>query len=192
MTLTYADLNLRPLRKEDLPALNKITEEPEVWQNSQMRYQSPQGFQNSWLNPDKLFANPLKRNAFVLEKAGDIIGSSSLYDGNEKARFSKLGYTFYHPSYFGSYVNPACKLLLLTHAFEQLNLVRVMFTIDADNQRAVHALKKLGAPFEGILRKDKVRSDGSFRDTAVFAITNDDWPKCKASLSLGLKQLITP
>jgi RimJ/RimL family protein N-acetyltransferase len=93
----------------------------------------------------------------------------------------------------GGPVNPACKLLLLTHAFAA-GAERVELKTDARNARSRAAIAKLGAQFEGIHRKHMRIGDGTMRDTAYFAITRDDWPSVRAGLDarLAAKKIINP
>ncbi|HMC72405.1 MAG TPA: GNAT family protein, partial [Mycobacteriales bacterium] len=79
-------------------------------------------------------------------------------------------------------VNPECKLLLLTHAFEDCGLGRVKIQTDLLNTRSQAAIAKLGAVREGVLRRHMRRADGTFRDTVVFSVTIDDWPSVRAGL----------
>ncbi|MDQ1697721.1 MAG: N-acetyltransferase, partial [Frankiaceae bacterium] len=79
-----------------------------------------------------------------------------------------------------------CKLLLLTHAFEDCGFGRVKIQTDLVNTRSQAAIAKLGATREGVLRRHIKRADGSFRDTVVFAVTIDDWPVVRAGLEARL------
>jgi RimJ/RimL family protein N-acetyltransferase len=83
-------------------------------------------------------------------------------------------------------VNAEAKLLMLTFAFETLGTVRVALVTDIRNQRAQGAIERLGATQEGTLRKHRRRADGSWRDTVIYAITDDDWPHVKDKLTRRL------
>lgn len=120
---------------------------------------------------------------------GDVIGTTSLGDTSLEHQRTHLGWTAYTPSAWGSAVNPECKLLLLTHAFEECGLGRVKIQTDSINLRSQAAIAKLGATREGLLRRHMVRPDGTTRDTVVFAITIDNWPAVKARLQARLAAL---
>jgi RimJ/RimL family protein N-acetyltransferase len=79
-------------------------------------------------------------------------------------------------------VNPETKLLLLTYAFETLGMGRVQLKTDIRNHRSQQAIARLGAEFEGVLRRYQRRGDGTVRDTVMFSITAQDWPRVKAGL----------
>ena len=85
-------------------------------------------------------------------------------------------------------MNVETKLLLLEHAFERCGLQRVEFKTDARNLRSRGALLALGASFEGIFRKHMVLPNG-WRDSAWYAIVDDDWPEVKARLLRRLELL---
>lgn len=100
-------------------------------------------------------------------------------------RRCEIGSTFYRPEARGGPVNPACKRLLLGHAFDG-GAVRVEIITDAINPGAQAAIRKLGARDEGVLRKHKITFMGRIRDTAQFSVLDDDWPEVRARLDARL------
>jgi len=86
----------------------------------------------------------------------------------------------------GGYANPESKYLLIRHAFEQLKAIRVQFRADARNSRSCKAIEKLGAAFEGVLRKDQIYPNGLIRNTAVYSIIDEEWPQVKRGLEARL------
>jgi N-acetyltransferase len=122
----------------------------------------------------------------VRRKADDVVvGTTSLYEIRPEHRRCEMGSTFYRPDARGGVVNPACKRLALGHAFDG-GAVRVEIVTDALNPRSRAAILKLGARDEGILRKHKVTWTGRVRDTAQFAILDDDWPAVRDRLDARL------
>jgi N-acetyltransferase len=109
-------------------------------------------------------------------REGTVVGTSSLGDVDLPNESVHLGWTAYAPSVWGTAVNPATKLLLLGHAFEDCGFGRVKIQTDLRNVRSQAAIAKLGAVREGVLRRHKRLADGSFRDTVVFSILADEWP----------------
>ena len=86
-------------------------------------------------------------------------------------------------------VNTEAKLLLLTNAFEQYGVWRVAICTDADNERSRTAILRLGATFEGVLRRHRLRYNTPTpepRDTAVYSITDTEWPAVKHELERRL------
>lgn len=116
---------------------------------------------------------------------GAIVGTTSLYELKPDYRRCEIGATFYRPEVRGGAVNPSCKRLLLGHAFDA-GAVRVELLTDAVNPASQAAIRKLGARDEGVLRKHKITWNGRIRDTAQFAILDEDWPKVRARLDARL------
>lgn len=127
---------------------------------------------------------------FVVRRLADqkIIGSTRYYDIDIHHQRLTIGYTWYIPEVWGTYVNPECKILLLSFVFEELKMNRVEFVADSRNLRSRSAIKKLGATEEGILRQHMILEDGFIRDSVLFSIIKPDWEKVKAALQLRTKQ----
>lgn len=100
----------------------------------------------------------------------------------------EIGGTWYAREVQGGAVNPACKLLLLAHAFDS-GAERVELKTDALNARSRAAILKLGAQFEGVHRRHMRRKDGSLRDTAWYSILREEWPNARAKLEARLAAL---
>jgi RimJ/RimL family protein N-acetyltransferase len=114
--------------------------------------------------------------------AGSVVGTSALGEWNLDDERVHLGWTAYAPRVWASAVNPACKLLLLGHAFDDCGFGRVKIQTDLDNTRSQAAIAKLGATREGVLRRHMKRADGTFRDTVVFSVLREEWPAVRAGL----------
>lgn len=117
-----------------------------------------------------------------LGPAGTLVGTTSYGDVDLAKLSGHIGWTIYGRRWWGTVVNPEAKLLLLTEAFESLGHVRVKIQTDVLNLRSQAAIAKLGATREGVLRRETVREDGSARDTVVFSVIADEWPRVKAGL----------
>ena len=127
------------------------------------------------------------RIAYAVRRLSDgtVVGTTSLYEINPAYRRCEIGSTFYRPEARGGVINPACKRLLLGHAFDA-GAVRVEIITDAVNAQSQAAILKLGAKAEGVLRKHKITWTGRARDTAMFAVINDDWPAVRDGLDRRL------
>lgn len=112
---------------------------------------------------------------------GQIVGASTLGDLDETRETAHIGWTGYDPRVWSTQVNPETKLLMLGLAFDS-GYGRVRLQADAGNERSRAAILKLGATFEGVLRRDRLRADGTFAGTAVFSILRDEWPAVRADL----------
>ena len=111
-----------------------------------------------------------------------IIGCTSFLDIQPQHRKLEIGATWLHPDYWATEVNLECKLLLLTHCFEELKTVRVQLKTDENNLRSRKAIEKIGGYFEGILRNEMLRDNHSKRNSAFYSIIDEEWPEKKAKL----------
>lgn len=123
--------------------------------------------------------------------AGTVVGASSLADLDLAREHAHLGWTAWDPRVWAGPVNPEAKLLMLGTAFDS-GFGRVKLQADARNERSRAAIGRLGATFEGIVRRDSRRADGSWRDTAVFSILIDEWELVRAGLEARLATFGSP
>ena len=123
-----------------------------------------------------------------LGAAGTVVGTSGLGDVDVPNESIHLGWTGYAPAVWGTAVNPAAKLLLLQHAFDDCGFGRVKIQTGSTNTRSQAAIAKLGATREGVLRRHKRLADGSFRDTVVFSILADEWPEIRKRLEARINR----
>lgn len=124
-------------------------------------------------------------------KTQDIVGSTRFYEIYFNHQRLSIGYTWYIPEVWGTGVNVDCKLLLLNHAFQELQMNRVEFDIDARNERSRCAVKKLGATEEGILRQHIILDDGHIRDTVIYSILKNEWPALSITLQNRLNNFLS-
>jgi RimJ/RimL family protein N-acetyltransferase len=124
---------------------------------------------------------------FAILRDGTVAGSTSYLSLAPEHLRLEIGNTWMSPSTWGSGANTEAKFLLLRHAFEVLGCRRVEFKTDALNERARAALAALPAEFEGIHRKHMVVRGGERRDSAWYAVIDDDWPKVKRALEQRLR-----
>ena len=181
ITLQGSHVLLRPLVMADGPALFAATP-PTTFPYflSWPRDWTPAAFSAFIENH---LANPKTRAFAVVDLAsGGVIGSTSYLDIDPANRCIEIGATWYAPSHRGTLINPECKLLLLGHAFEALQCVRVTLKCDARNLHSQRAIAKLGATREGTLRKHRIQSDGYVRDTVYFSIIAEEWPRVRDGL----------
>ena len=115
-----------------------------------------------------------------------IVGSTRFLVLRPEHRSVEIGWTWLHPSAWGTGANVEAKLLQLTHAFEEWGCRRVELKTDALNERSRGALVALGATFEGIHRKHMLVREGENRDSAWYSVTDDDWPEVRAGLEARL------
>ncbi len=100
----------------------------------------------------------------------------------------EIGDTWLTRSAIRTAANTEAKLLMLTHAFEAWQVLRVCFHTDVRNQRSRAALERIGGKFEGILRAHRMAADFIARDSARFSMVAAEWPGVKQKLSRFLEQ----
>ena len=129
--------------------------------------------------------------AFAVKLKGEnrIVGSTAYLTVVPKHKRAEIGSTWYNRRFWGTAVNPECKLLLLEHAFEDWGAVRIQFCTDINNAHSQRAILKLGARLEGTLRNHGIRPDGSVRDAVLYSIIAAEWPAVKSRLQSRLQDL---
>lgn len=126
---------------------------------------------------------------FVIRNSqGEIVGSTRFYDLEPTVPKLSIGYTWYAPKVQRTGVNTETKLLLLTHAFETLGCISVVFETSWFNHRSRAAIARLGAKQDGVLRNHRRHPDGTPRDTVIFSIIDSEWPGVKRNLLFKLEQ----
>ena len=117
---------------------------------------------------------------------GTVVGSTRYHDIVAEADRVEIGWTWYAASRQRSHVNSACKLLLMTHAFETLGCGVVGFRTDNFNFRSQRAIEALGAKKDGVLRHHFRRRDGSVRDSVMYSVLASEWPAVRRNLEWRL------
>lgn len=118
--------------------------------------------------------------------SGTIIGTTRYHDIVRGIDRVEIGYTWYAQRWHRTHVNTACKLLLLTHAFDALRCAVVGLRTDRFNVASQRAIAALGAHHDGILRHHQARRDGTARDSVMFTILAAEWPDVRRHLELRL------
>jgi RimJ/RimL family protein N-acetyltransferase len=121
---------------------------------------------------------------FVTEiiESKQVIGSTRFWKINQQHRKLEIGSTWISASWQKTFVNTEAKFLMLRHAFEHLNCVRVQFTTDEINEKSRAAILRLGATQEGIVRHERIMPDGRKRNSVRFSIIDDEWPSVRLRL----------
>ncbi len=182
--LTGREIRLEPLREDHAAELFEAAHTPDLFTYFRYRF-SPEtwnvdGFREFIRSThQRQAACPF---AIIHRASGKAIGQTC-YLAIRPADFAlEIGATWISPAYQGTPVNPEAKFLLLRHAFETLGAVRVEIKTDSRNTHSMHAIEKLGAKREGLLRKHLILPDGYIRDSVYYSILDDEWPEVKARL----------
>ncbi len=170
-------VKLSPLLPEDFDKLvHFTTNEPELWKYSFIQANPAKDFKK-YLNLTFEGRENKKEYAFIVydKLKNKFAGSTRFYDIQIENATLQLGYTWYGKEFQGTGINNHCKYLLLEFAFEFLQMERVEFRADSQNERSIAAMKKLGCKEEGILRNTGKRPDETRRDTLVLSILKNEW-----------------
>lgn len=125
--------------------------------------------------------------AVIDPSTGKAVGMTTYMNIDAANRRLEIGSTWYRKSVQRTPLNTECKLLLLQHAFEQLDCVCVEFRTHFINLQSRRAIERLGAKHDGVLRSNMIMANGTIRDTAVYSIIASEWSTVKANLQFKLE-----
>lgn len=183
--VTLADdlVTLEPLSRGHLEGLCDAARDGELWKLWYTSVPEPEGM-SAEIDRRLALQEAGTMLPFTLRRndTGQIIGATTFCNVDAGNRRVEIGYTWNARSSHRTGTNPASKLLLLTHAFEELGCIAVEFRTHWMNLQSRTAIARLGAKQDGVLRNHQVMPDGSLRDTAVFSIIESEWPAVRNEL----------
>ena len=189
VTLSGAHARLEPLSMEHAAALAEAVADGELW--------------NLWYTfvprPERVEAEIERRLALqsagsmlpftVFDTTGDrAVGMTTYMNVDDTNRRVEIGSTWYRASVQRSALNTQCKLLLLEHAFDELDCIAVEFRTHFFNHQSRRAIERLGAKLDGVLRNHLRAPNGTLRDTCVYSIIVSEWPTVRAHLTWQLER----
>jgi len=179
---------MEPLTPEHGPGLREAASHEEIWTWLGPYMAGSDELWEVFMDEALLAAADGSEVPFVTVDAGGgaPIGSSRFLALRPVDRALEIGWTWLTPAAWGTGANVEAKLLMMEHAFERLECVRVEFKTDARNDRSRGALTALPAEFEGIFRKHRIVPGVGQRDSAYFSVIDDEWPAVKANLEQRL------
>ena len=185
LVLSTDKVILRPLSMEHVDDFYRAGSYPDIWRWSLPNKCTNRNVTRAWLEYSEKMMVKGEHIAFaIFDKASDeFVGSTRYCSIKPEDRNIEIGFTFITPKYQQSYINTHTKYCLLKHAFEELNAIRVEFKTHEKNERSRKAITRLGAEFEGTLRHQRILSDGSYRNTAIFSIIDSEWSSVKVNLA---------
>jgi RimJ/RimL family protein N-acetyltransferase len=178
---------LRPLQYSDAQALLEAAADGELW-NLTVTVVPSATTLDSYLKKaiDGREAGTVMPFVIVLKASGEVIGSTRFWKIDPLNRKLEIGSSWISARWQKSFVNTEAKYLMLRHAFEVLDCVRVQFTTDENNQKSRNAILRLGAQQEGIVRHERIMPDGRKRNSVRFSIIDDEWPQVRLHLERKL------
>ncbi len=120
--------------------------------------------------------------AIVETSKGKAVGSTRFMNIQEEHKSLEIGWTWLGQEWQRTCINTETKLLLLSHAFEQMGCLRVEFKTDERNLRSQRSLERIGATREGVLRKHMIMQKDFPRNSVYFSVIDSEWTDVKTRL----------
>ncbi len=183
VTLPGRHVELTPLLREHADALAEAVRDGELWRLWYTAIPSPEAMEAEINRRLSLQAAGSMLPFTVLDgPGGRPVGMTTYMNIETAGPRLEIGSTWYAARVQRTLLNTEAKLLLLAHAFDRLGCLAVEFRTHFLNHQSRRAIERLGARLDGILRQHMIMPDGHIRDTAVYSITRDEWPRVKEGL----------
>jgi RimJ/RimL family protein N-acetyltransferase len=180
-------VRLEPLREDHLTGLAAVGLDPELWRWIPTPVRTAEEMAvyiaTALREQEQGASLPF---ALVERRTGRLMGSTRYGNIDRTNRHVEIGWTWVAPEWQRTAINTEAKYLLLKHAFETLNCIRVELKTDSLNERSRAAILRLGAREEGIFRNHMITASGRIRHTVYFSIVDSEWPDVKARLEARL------
>lgn len=180
-------IQLRSLENSDVPSLfTALCDKPEVWSWSPYSIPNSENQMKEIVGKilDDVLAGTREAFAIFIKSTGEVVGTTSFLNVGLDDSSIEIGGTLISSNYWRTGINRQAKALMLSESFEFRNLERVYFKTDILNLRSIEALNRLGAIEEGVLRHERKRKDGSWRDSVYFSILSSEWPGIRDRLTM--------
>ena len=188
-TLRGHGLRLEPLGQQHLDGLKIAARDGELWTLRVTSVPEPDQTATYIDTALKGWAEGHRLAFAVIDETTEtVIGCTSYHDIVPAVARLEIGFTWYAKSRQRTYVNTACKLMLMTHAFDTLGAALVGWRTDNFNYASRRAIERLGAKLDGVLRHHALRRDGTIRDTVMYSVTAGEWPEVRDHLTYQLKR----
>jgi RimJ/RimL family protein N-acetyltransferase len=189
VTLESDRVRLEPMTRNHLDALAEAGKYEELWRFTNAKADSRDAMsaymETALAEAERGIAIPF----VTIDKASTaVVGSTRFHGIDPVNRRVEIGWTWITPSFQRSYINSEAKYLMLRHAFDVWDCVRVEIKTDVLNEKSRNAILRLGAVEEGILRRHTLTHTGRFRDTIYYSILDHEWPAVRAHLEARLRQ----
>jgi RimJ/RimL family protein N-acetyltransferase len=189
VTLSLAGVRLEPLAPAHAPGLEAAAADGELWRLRVTSVPAP-GEAAAYVEQALRDRAAGHRLAFAVVDGttARVLGSTSYHDIVPAIDRLEIGHTWYAKRVQRTHVNTACKLMLMTHAFDTLGAALVGWRTDIFNHASQRAIERLGARRDGVLRHHHRRRDGTVRDTVMYSLTAGEWPEARAQLAWQLER----
>jgi RimJ/RimL family protein N-acetyltransferase len=180
-------VRLEPLTESHIDVLSDVAYDPDLWRYT-MTHISNRNELETYVHAALAVAAHGTGLPFVtvLQYENRVIGSTRFANYDRESRRIEIGWTWVAPPWQRTGANVEAKLLMMTHAFEQLGCHRVEFKTDVLNQKSRNALRAIGATEEGVLRQHSIVWTGRIRDSIYYSVLAPEWPEVKQRLQTRL------
>ncbi|PUA17749.1 GNAT family N-acetyltransferase [Glaciimonas sp. PCH181] len=182
-TLVGMTVELLPLQPEHAAGLLDAAADGQLWNMTLTVVPGPETV-DSYITKalEGRQAGTVMPFVIVRRDTGSIVGCTRFWKIDAANRKMEIGHTWLSQSVQRSGINTEAKYLLLSHAFDVMNAVRVQFTTDELNEKSRAAILRIGAKLEGVVRHERIMPDGRKRNSIRFSIIDTEWPEVKMML----------
>ncbi len=189
VVLTGVHVQLVPLSVDQHDGLVAAAQDGELWKLWYTSVPTPEGMEAEINRRLRLQAAGSMAPFSVIDpRTGRIVGMTSFMNIDPSGPRVEIGSTWYAHAAQRTPLNTEAKLLLLSHAFEQLGCLAVELRTHVMNQQSRRAIERVGAKLDGILRCHQRAKDGSLRDTCVYSVIASEWPAVRSHLAWQLER----
>jgi RimJ/RimL family protein N-acetyltransferase len=188
ITLRGTHATLEPLAPDHAAALSEAARDGELWRLWYTSVPPPEDMAREIERRLSLLSAGSMLPFTVLDPAGTPVGMTTFMNVDAVNHRVEIGSTWYAARVQRTALNTECKLLLLTHAFEQWQCIAVELRTHILNTRSRRAIERIGARLDGTLRNHVRMPNGTLRDTVVYSIIESEWPTVRAHLRWQLER----
>lgn len=187
VTLEGSVVRLEPLRRSHHPGLCEVGLDPELWTWTNIGIATPEEMTDYIRGAlSAQAAGTALPFTTILRESGRVMGGTRFMNIERTHRRVEIGFTWIGREWQRTAVNTEAKYLMLRHAFETWNCIRVELKTDVLNRKSRAAIQRIGAIEEGVLRRHMITSSGRVRDTVYYSILDSEWSRVKTDLEATL------
>lgn len=182
LILNNESVTIKTLKHSLKDDLTFLAQDKRIWTYSPICFSAPDIFKKQWFDKtmEKMLNN--ERWSFAIYYNNCLAGSSSYYKIDEDEKSLNIGYTWYHPDFWGCALNPMVKHMMLKYAFEILCFNRICFSVNSENHRSCKALEKLGISRGNIIKNYIKISDVIQKDAVIFTVYRKDFNEVEKNI----------
>ncbi|WP_425390028.1 GNAT family N-acetyltransferase [Ekhidna sp.] len=181
--LSDKKITLIPITADHIQEMRKLSSDSDVWTWYTEDLTHPDALEK-WMTKRLAESKLGDKMAYAvkLNETGEIIGSSSYGHIDWQEKGIEIGWTWLGKKYIGSGINKNMKFLMLSHAFDKMEIERLELRTDELNVRSRKAMEKIGAKHDGTLRSHRATQGGKRRNTVVYSILKSEWPVIRKTI----------